>query len=101
MNMKQPVSVTLDEDNILWLKGQAAAATRGNVSEVVDRLIARARSGGSADVAIRSVVGTIDLPSDAALAEADAYVKTLFDRSLGRPVLVRERPPASKRGRRG
>jgi hypothetical protein len=100
--MKRPVSVTLDEDNLLWLKGQAAATTRGNVSEVLDRLIARARSGGGADAAIRSVVGTIDLPSDTALAEAGAYVQSLFDRSLSRPsARVRQRPAAPKRGRRG
>jgi hypothetical protein len=101
MNMKQPVSVTLDEDNLLWLRGRAAATTRGNVSEVVDRLIAHARTGSGAAVAIRSVVGTIDLPSDAVLAEADGAVKTLFDQSLSRPVLVRERPAAPRRRRRG
>jgi hypothetical protein len=96
--MKQAVSVTLNEANLLWLKGQAAATTRGNVSEVIDRLVTRARTGGSAEVAVRSVAGTVDLP-ERALKEADARVKTMFDRSLSRPMLARERPP--KRGRRG
>src|SRR5262245_36666643 len=36
--MKRAISVTLRDDNLLWLKGQAAATTGGNVSEVLDRL---------------------------------------------------------------
>ena len=92
--MKHAISITLARDNLMWLKGQAAARTGGNVSEVVNRLIAEARAAGQTDpAAIRSVVGTIDLPDDESLAEADAFVKTMFDRSLARPMLVRERPP--------
>jgi hypothetical protein len=99
--MKHAISITIARDNLLWLKGQAAARTGGNVSEVVNRLIEEARSGGHADPAsVRSVVGTIDLPDDDSLAEADAYVKALFDRSLSRPMLMRERPP-KRPGRRG
>ena len=96
------MSVTIREDNLLWLKGQAAATTGGNVSEVVDRLVQEARTGGRvADAAIRSVVGSIDLPADDDLAKADAYVRSTFERSLSRPMLVKERPPARKRTRRG
>ena len=89
------------EDNVLWLKGQAAATTGGNVSEVLDRLVHQARTGGTHATASRSVVGTIDLPSDTALEEADASVRDMFRRSLRRPMLVRERRPARKRARRG
>jgi hypothetical protein len=98
MNMKRAVSVTLGEENLLWLKAQAAAGTGGSVSAVVDRLVHEARMGGRTDAAaIRSVVGTIDLPADDAdLSEADAYVKGLFDRSLSRPMPVREHPPKRK-----
>jgi hypothetical protein len=101
--MKHAISVTLHRDNLVWLKGQAAARTGGNVSEVVNTLIREARTAGRTDPgAIKSVVGTIDLPDDEALAEADAQVRALFDRSLSRPMLVRETPPEkSKRPRRG
>ena len=98
--MKRGISITLHRDNLVWLKGQAAARTGGNVSEVVNTLIREARSAGRTDpAAIRSVAGTIDLPDDEALAEAGAYVRSLFDRSVSRPMLVRETPP--KKSRRG
>ena len=37
---------------------------------------------------------------DESLAEADSYVRAMFERSLARPMLVRERPP-KRTGRRG
>lgn len=99
--MKHAISITVGRDNLLWLKGQAAARTDGNVSEIVNRLIAEARTSGQTDpAAIRSVAGTIDLPDDESLAEADGYVRAMFERSLARPMLVRERPP-KRAGRRG
>ena len=98
--MKKAISITLRQDNLVWLKGQAAARTGGNVSEVVDTLIREARTAGRTDpAAVKSVVGTIDLPDEEALTEADTYVRALFDRSLSRPMLVRETPP--KRSKRG
>ena len=101
--MKRAISVTIGEDNLLWLRGQAGASASGSVSEVIDRLIREARAGGRTDsAAIRSVVGTIDLPADDPdLAGADAYIRTLFDASLGRPMPVGERPPRRKVKRRG
>lgn len=97
--MKKAVSVTLDGENLLWLKGQAAATTGGNVSEVIDRLVRQARTSGKG--ASRSIAGTVDLPSDDELEQADASVRDLFDRSLRRPMVVRERPPRRKRSHRG
>ena len=99
MTVKKAISITLRGDNLLWLKAQAAARTDGNVSEVVDRLIRDARTAGMTDRAsMRSVVGTIDLPEDESLAEADTYVKAAFDRSLSRPVPMRETPRRPRRG---
>lgn len=97
--MRQPISVTIDEDNLLWLKAQAAATAKGSVSAIVDRLIDDARAEGrTGAAAIRSVAGTIDLPSDDPdLEEASPYVRTMFDRSLRRPLMVQETPP--RRGR--
>lgn len=98
--MKHAISITIARDNLTWLKGQAAARTGGNVSEMINRLIDDARASGHSDWTARSVVGTIDLPDDDSLADADAYVKGLFDRSLSRPMPVRERPP-KRPARRG
>ena len=99
--MKRAVSITLHTDNLLWLKGQAAAATSGNISELIDRLVTEARQVGHAAAAGRSVVGTVDLPADEDLAGADAYVAALFDQSFRRPILVREGPPVKRRRTRG
>jgi hypothetical protein len=98
--VKKAISVTLKSENLLWLKAQAAARTGGNVSEIVDRLIRDARATSTTDrAAIRSVVGTINLPDDESLAEAESSVRTMFDRSLSRPMLVRETPRRpSRRG---
>lgn len=103
MFMRKAISITLDEANIVWLKGQAGASSKGSVSNVLDRLVSEARQQGQSDPgAIRSVVGTIDLPDDdAALDGADAYVRSVFDRSLRRPMLVKEDAPRPRRGRRG
>jgi len=98
--MKSAISITLHRDNLLWLKGQAAARTSGNVSELVNTLIREARTAGRAHPdAIRSVAGTIDLPDEETLAEAGRQVRALFERSVSRPMLVRETPPRKpKRG---
>jgi hypothetical protein len=99
--MKKPISITVEAENLMWLKGQAAVRTKGNVSELIETLIRDARTGGQMDpAAITSVVGSIDLPDDDALGEADSYVKAMFERSLTRPMLVRETPP-KRPARRG
>jgi hypothetical protein len=95
--MRKPVSVTLQHENLLWLRGQAAARGKRSMSEVLDALVTKARTEGKG--AITSVAGTIDLPHDDELEWADAYVRSLFEASVQRPPLVREGPPA-KRGRR-
>jgi hypothetical protein len=68
-----------------------------SVSDLLDQIVAdarRATPGG----AVRSVVGTIDIDSsDPLLMGADDVLRTLFDASLGRPMLVKE----SKKKRRG
>lgn len=91
--MRKAISITLSSDNLLWLKGQAAQSGRGSVSELLDRLVSEARSSGWADAsAVRSVVGTVDLPDDdPGLETADAYVRGLFATSARQPMLLRER----------
>lgn len=97
--MRKAISVTLSEDNLLWLRGQAVRSARGSVSELLDRLVAEARSGGRTDPsAVRSVVGTVDLPDDDPdLSGADGYIRTMFAASTREPMVVRERPYAGRK----
>jgi hypothetical protein len=106
---KKAVSFTIEESNLTWLQGLAARSGSRSVSETVDRLIASARAAGTA-APPRSVVGTIDLAADDPnLDNADAWVRSQFDRSLARPFIAREdvevfpsRPKrAPKKARRG
>ena len=57
---KQAISVTLEADNLTWLKGRAGAAGLRSVSELLDQLVTAARASGRVGPS-RSVVGTIDL----------------------------------------
>lgn len=86
---KLALSVTLDRDNVAWLKARAGAAG-GGLSSILDEIVTRARQAGSGPA--RSVVGTVDIdPADPDLEGADAAVRTLFEASLARPLLVGER----------
>ena len=98
-HMRKPVSVTLEEANLLWLRAQAAATPKGSVSEVLDRIVQDARLAGRPDT-MRSVVGTIDVPPGG-LEQGDKYVRALFDRSLRRPMLVKESAPPYRGTPRG
>jgi hypothetical protein len=92
---KSPLSVTLDETNLLWLKGRAAARKKRSLSDALDEILTEARRGGRGADAPRSVVGTVDVPSDDPhLEQADWTIRSIVDESLRRPVMVRERPPA-------
>lgn len=88
---RKAVSVTLDEVNLTWLRGRARVTARGNLSEVLDRLVTEARTGGEPEKAVRSVAGTVTLPvDDPDLTKARAAVRALFAESLARPLLVHE-----------
>ncbi len=93
---KRAISVTLDNDNLTWLKGRTTATGLRSVSELLDRLITAARMSG-AIVPVRSVVGTIEIDAaDPLLEKADAAVRGIFERSSARPLAARE-PHASYR----
>jgi hypothetical protein len=93
---KKAVSVTLDEANVLWLKGRARLSG-GNVSDVLDRVITQARTGGKATGAWPSLVGTIDLGDDPDLLKADEAVRAWFAESINRPFEVNEDRPTSRK----
>lgn len=84
--------MTLKTDNLLWLRAQASATARGSLSEVLDQLVSEARTAGRTDErAIRTVRGTIDLPDDdPMLEEAETFIRAQFDKSLRRPIVVKE-----------
>ena len=90
---KRPVSVTLEEDNLLWLRGRVTRRKRRSLSDALDEVITAARTSGSLE-ASRTVVGTIDLPDDAGLEQADLFVRSLFEQSLSRPLTIHEEPAA-------
>ncbi len=96
---KQAISVTLEADNLTWLRGRARASTR-SVSETLDRLIVSVRKGGGAAEA-RSVAGSIAIGADdPRLLSADAALRSLFASRLGLTAGPRPRgKPKRRRGR--
>ena len=90
---KRAISVTIEADNLTWLKGRVAATGSRSVSDLLDRLVSNARGAGAIGP-VRSVVGTIDIdPADSSLEGADEAVRTLFEGSLRPPMMVKERGP--------
>jgi hypothetical protein len=97
---KQAISVTLEADNLTWLKGRANATGVRSVSELLDQLVSAARSSGDVGPS-RSVVGTIDVDaSDPWLEGADDAIRGMFEASLGRPLVVKESSPVYGTGRK-
>ena len=88
---KNAISVTLDADNLTWLKARAGSGQVRSVSELLDRLVTDARTRGAGG-GVKSVVGTIDVdPADPLLMKADDAIAALFTESLGRPTAVKEK----------
>jgi hypothetical protein len=98
---KTAISLTIEQTNLLWLKGRARVVSGGSLSAAVDQLIAEARAGrlGQSEPP-RSVVGTIDLPDDQALLDSKGALQGLFVDSLARPVFVQESAPGYRTTKR-
>ena len=79
---RRTITVTLDADNLTWLRRQAGLRS---LSDLLDQLVSAARQ--SADVGpSRSVVGTIEIAeSDPGLDHADSALKAYFAATLDRP----------------
>ena len=94
---KRAVSVTLDVDNLVWLRAQAGG--RRNVSRIVNELVGEARSAGRRfGDATRSVAGTVNLRNFDPAA-ADQEVRALFDAALRRRPAAPPRPAGRNRMR--
>ena len=94
---KKALSVTLDQANVVWLKGRARLSG-GNLSDVLDKVVTYARTGrGTVLGTNTSVVGMVDLSDDPTLTKADAAVRDGFADYLSRQFEVHEDParPAS------
>lgn len=102
---KRPLSITLEADNLIWLRGRAASRKRRSLSETIDEILTSVRTGAQGVVSSRSVVGTVDLAADdPGLDRADSYIRGEIEASLARPSAVRESrglyaASASKRAR--
>ena len=97
---KLPLSVTLEEGNITWLRGRALSGKRRSLSETLDAVVTAARLGGSPAEA-RSVVGTIDIAEhDASLDTADAELRHVFQTSLAEAAASGGGRPKARRSAR-
>ena len=84
---KRGVSVTLRDENLLWLKSRTVATKGRSLSETLDELVTAART--SRDVpaaAVRSVVGTVDIAADGIASVA--ALGTMLRARAARPGLV-------------
>lgn len=101
---KKALSVTLDSDNVLWLKGRARIAG-GNVSETLDKVITQVRTGKTYLGKPPSVVGMVDLSDDPDLSKADAAVKEMWAEYEAKFIVHEDRPRvkpiARKKRKRG
>jgi hypothetical protein len=93
---KKAISVTLQPENVTWLRGHADAAGCKSVSELIDHLVTAARVGGRT-APPASVVGTVTIdPADPDLDRADAEIRLLFETSLNGRRAKRSRRSHSK-----
>ena len=82
--------MTLDADNLLWLRARATGTKRRSLSDLLDEIVTAARVEAHGD-SIRSVVGTVDLPlDDPGLEHASGSLRAEFEASLARPILIHE-----------
>jgi hypothetical protein len=99
---KLAISVTLERDNLAWVRGRALVAGGLSVSEMLDRLIEDARTGGAGSgPGVRPVVGTVEItPDDPELLTADEAIRTLLAQSVARSARAMGRASGGGAGRR-
>ena len=57
---KRPVSVTLDENNLLWLRGRMARRKRRSLSDAIDEVITAVVSTDSPTVQLNALIDRFD-----------------------------------------
>lgn len=98
---KRAISVTLDVDNLVWLRAQAGTGRK--VSRIVNELVSEARAVGRGfGTSARSVAGTVDLRNYDPAA-ADREVRALVNGVRRGKSAVRRKPapPSGGRGHAG
>jgi len=78
---RKTVALDLETSNLLWLQARALASGHRSLSEILNDVLAKARSAGAESEAkeIKSVVGRARIhEDDPDLAEADAAIRALF-----------------------
>jgi hypothetical protein len=91
---KHALSVTLEPENLLWLKARVRARKLRSISAALDEVLSVARNASSPP---RSVVGTVQLPhGEAGLERGGRELRALFEASL-----KSGRRAAGQRRRRG
>lgn len=99
---KQAISVTLEAENLLWLRAQALSQRSRSLSQMLDDLIREARTiNQSRESAGRSVVGTVRITdADPNLDTADAAVRAFFSAALGYHTEKEQKSTAHSKTRR-
>lgn len=96
---KQPISVTLRRENLLWLRGRVRATGQRSVSEALDRLIEEVRQLRSGSDA-RSIEGTARLlASDDQLDNAREEDRLLYAEAVERSARALEPGRETRSGR--
>ena len=79
---KVAISVTLAEDNLLWLKARTRRQGKRSISAVLDDVVREARKTSGE---VTSVVGWVTFPQgEDGLEQGDEEIRDLFERSLSR-----------------
>lgn len=80
--------MTLETDNLLWLKARTRATGTRSISAVLDGMVTGARQ---ASEPVTSVVGFVSFPDgEDGLERGTEEIRKLFGRSLSRPSARRQ-----------
>ena len=92
------MSVTLDEINVLWLKGRARLRAAMSARHSIKSLRKRGSVSPVTTGRITSVVGMVDLSDDPDLLKAEAAVREWFEEYCEAASLHLEDPPVARAG---
>ena len=84
------ISVDLEADNVLWLESQAITTGRRNLSETLNAILTRLRTGAEKVTETETTfeVTARIADSDPDLKEADAAIRKLYAQSIDRSAKI-------------